>query len=154
MGLVAAYQAGLLRRVPEPPLRLFDADHVDASAEAYQYLKVPDAALGLVSYATTLALATAGNARRAEERPWLPVALAAKVALDAAGAIYLSAEQASKHRRFCSWCLAASAATMAMVPQVVPETRAAATSLRRAWRTSRRARVRRWNGAGHSAGSR
>ncbi|MDQ4129597.1 MAG: vitamin K epoxide reductase family protein [Actinomycetota bacterium] len=129
MGVVAAYQNGLLRHLPEPPLGLLDADRVDASGEAYQFLKTPDGALGLASYALTLVLAGAGTARRAEERPWLPLALAAKVAADALGGLYLTAEQASKHRRFCSWCVAAAFASVAMVPQVVPEARAALRQL-------------------------
>ncbi|MBW3669183.1 MAG: vitamin K epoxide reductase family protein [Actinobacteria bacterium] len=129
MGVVAAYQVGVLRRLPEPPLRLFDAERVDASGEAYQLFKTPDAALGLAGYAVTLALAGAGSADRWRQRPWLPLALAAKVAADAAGGVYLTAEQASKHGRFCSWCLAASAASVAMVPHVLPEARAAAACL-------------------------
>lgn len=130
LGAVAAYQNGLLRHLPEPPLGLLDADRVDASGEAYELFKTPDAALGLASYALTLVLAGAGSARRVEERPWLPLAMAAKVAGDALGGLYLTAEQASKHRRFCSLCLAASAASVAMVPQVVPEARAALRQLR------------------------
>ncbi|MDQ4132715.1 MAG: vitamin K epoxide reductase family protein [Actinomycetota bacterium] len=130
MGAVAAYQNGLLRHMPEPPLRLLDADRVDASGEAFQLFKTPDAALGLTSYALTLVLAGAGTAKRVEERPWLPLVLAAKVAADALGGLYLTAEQASKHRRFCSWCLAASIASVVMVPQVVPEASVALRRLR------------------------
>lgn len=130
MGVVAAYQNGLLRRLPEPPLGVLDADRVDASGEAYELFKAPDAALGLASYALTLVLAGAGTARGVDERPWLPLALAAKVAADALGGLYLTAEQASKHRRFCSWCLAATVASVAMVPQVLPEARAALRHLR------------------------
>ncbi len=130
MGAVAAYQNGLVPRLPEPPLGLLDSERLDASGEAYQLLKTPDAALGLVSYALTLVLAGAGTGRRVEERPWLPLAMAAKVGADALGGLYLTAEQASKHRRFCSWCLAAAAASVAMVPQVVPEARAALRHLR------------------------
>ncbi len=130
MGAVAAYQNGLVRHLPEPPLRILDADRVDASGEAYQLFKAPDAALGLASYAVTLVLAGAGTARRVDERPWLPLALAAKVAADAVGGLYLTAEQVSKHRRFCSWCLVASAASLAMVPQVLPEAGAALRRLR------------------------
>ncbi|MGI9119860.1 MAG: vitamin K epoxide reductase family protein [Acidimicrobiales bacterium] len=66
--------------------------------------------LGLANYAATLALATTGNANRHRERPWLPLALAAKIAADAASGVYLTVEQASKHRQFCSWCLVATAA--------------------------------------------
>lgn len=50
LGVVAAYQMGLLHRVPEPRLPFLDADRVDASGEAYGTLRIPDAVLGLVSY--------------------------------------------------------------------------------------------------------
>lgn len=129
MGVVAAYQNGLLRRLPEPPLPLFDAEHVDASGEAYALLRTPDAALGLLSYAATLVLAGMGSKRRHEDLPVVPLAMAAKVVFDALGGIYLTAEQATKHRKFCSWCLAASVASVAMVPQVVPEARLAVRRL-------------------------
>lgn len=127
---VAAYQTGVLRLIPEPPIGLLDADAVDASGEAYQQLKTSDAALGVASSAVTLALIAMGDARRAKEKPWVPLAMAAKVGLDALGGIYLTAEQATKHRRFCGWCLVASAAYVAMVPQALPEARVAFRRLR------------------------
>lgn len=130
MGVVAAYQTGLLRSLPEPPLPLLDADRVDASGEAYVQLRVPDAALGLLSYAATLALATAGDRNRSTDLPLLPLAVLAKVGIDALGGLYLTLEQGTKHRRFCSWCLAASAASLAMVPTALPEARAAWRALR------------------------
>jgi hypothetical protein len=103
MGMVAAYQFGLLRHLPEPPLPRLDSDRVDASGEAYELLKTPDAALGLASYAATLALARMGGRNRARDQPWLPLALAAKTALDAASGAYLALEQGTKHKRFCMW---------------------------------------------------
>ncbi|MDP9389268.1 MAG: vitamin K epoxide reductase [Actinomycetota bacterium] len=130
LGMVAAYQFGLVRRLPEPPVPIFDAMRVDASGEAYQYLKTPDAALGLVSTAATLLLAGTGDGDRWRTRPWLPLAMAAKVAGDAAFGAFLTAEQASKHRRFCSWCLAAAVASVAAVPPALPEARAAWRALR------------------------
>ncbi|MDP8953923.1 MAG: vitamin K epoxide reductase [Actinomycetota bacterium] len=129
---VAAYQTGVIRHLPEPPIGLLDADSVDASGEAYQRLKTPDAALGIASSAITLALIGMGDARRAEERPWVPLAMAAKVGFDALGGLYLTAEQATKHRKFCGWCLVATAAYLAMVPQVMPEARVALSELRSA----------------------
>lgn len=130
MGVVSAYQMGLLKHLPEPPFPGLDADKVDASGEAYQYLKTPDAALGLVSYGVTLVLAGMGSRRRAVDRPWVPLALAAKVALDTVSGLYLTVEQGSRHRRFCSWCLAAAGLSAAMVPQVIPEAREAWGQLR------------------------
>ena len=125
LGAVALYQFGLIRHLPEPPLPLLDADRVDASGEAYQQLKTPDAALGLASGAVTLVLAGMGGPDRHRTRRWIPVALAAKAAGDALGGAYLSVEQASKHRRFCGYCLVAAAANIAALPQTVPEAWAA-----------------------------
>lgn len=127
---VAAYQTGIVRHLPEPPIPLLDADAVDASGEAYQQLTTPDAALGLVSSALTLVLVGMGDRRRATERPWVPLAMAAKIGVDALGGLYLTAEQATKHRRFCGWCLAATGAYLAMVPLAVPEARTALRELR------------------------
>jgi hypothetical protein len=106
--------------LPEPPLPLLDADAVDASGEAYQELKTPDASLGIFNSAITLVLAGMGDRQRAIERPWLPLVLAAKVGLDAASGLFLTIEQGSKHRRFCSWCLTAAVTSLAMIPQVLP----------------------------------
>jgi hypothetical protein len=55
MGVVALYQTGLVRHLPDPPLPGFDSDRVDASGEAYETLKTPDATLGIASYGATLA---------------------------------------------------------------------------------------------------
>lgn len=129
MGGVAAYQNGLVRGLPEPPLEFFDAEKVDASGEAYGLFNTPDASLGLVSYGATLALAGMGARERYADTPLLPLVLAGKVVFDALGGLYLTAEQATKHRRFCSWCLVASVASVAMVPQVIPEARLALRQL-------------------------
>jgi hypothetical protein len=64
------------------------------------------------------------------ERPWLPLALAGKVAFDVLQAAKLTRDQWAKHRAFCSWCLLAAGATLAMAPLVVPEARAALGALR------------------------
>jgi hypothetical protein len=49
----------------------------------------------------------------------------AKAAADAAFALLLTVEQGTKHRRLCSWCLLSAAAGLAVVPQTLPEARAA-----------------------------
>jgi hypothetical protein len=146
MGLIALYQTGVLKHLPEPPLPFLDADEVDAAPEAYGRLglPVPDAALGFVSYGTTLALAATGGRDRADEQPWIPLALAAKAGIDAVQAAKLTWEQWAKHRAFCSWCLLAAAATFAAVPLVIPEARAALRSISGRSRASSEA-VRPWS---------
>ncbi len=122
---ISLYQTGVIPHLPEPPLPGLDADAVDAAGEAYALLATPDAVLGLGSYAVTLGLAAMGGERRAETRRWIPLALAAKVVLDAVMAAKLTWDQWTRHRAFCSWCLLAAGASFAAVPQVVPEARAA-----------------------------
>ncbi|MCA1732802.1 MAG: vitamin K epoxide reductase family protein [Acidobacteria bacterium] len=69
--------------------------------------------------------------RQERGRAWIPVALAAKVAFDAANAAKLSVDQWTKHRAFCFWCLLAAGATFACTPLVVTELRAAIAEIGR-----------------------
>ena len=129
LGVVGLYQFGLLRRVPELSLPFLDADAVDAAGEAYQQLKTPDAALGLLSAGVTLVLAGMGDRNRARTMPWVPLTLAAKTAADAGGGLYLLAEQVTKHRKVCSWCTVAALAQLATLPIALPEAQAAVSRL-------------------------
>ena len=131
LGVVALYQFGLLRSVPEPALPGLDADRVDASGEAYLMLSTPDSALGIASAGVSLVLAGIGGADRHKEQPWIPLLLLAKSVVDAAGASYLFAEQVTKHKKVCSWCTASAGLLLATVPTALPEARAAWT----AWRS-------------------
>ncbi len=123
LAVVAAYQMGLIKRVPEPRLSFLDADRVDASGEAYESLQMPDAVLGLVSYSITMALVSSGGGDRSKKQPWLPVAAALKVAFDAASGVMLTVEQVAKHRALCSWCVSAAAASWISLPSALPEAR-------------------------------
>ncbi|HSH82021.1 MAG TPA: vitamin K epoxide reductase family protein [Herpetosiphonaceae bacterium] len=125
MGLIVLYQMGIIEHLPEPPIAGLDADKVDASAEAYAYFSTPDAVIGLGSYAVTMGLAAMGGQDREIKQPWIPLALAAKVLVDAAQAGKLTVDQWTKHRAFCFWCLLAAGATFATVPLAIPEARAA-----------------------------
>jgi uncharacterized membrane protein len=131
MGLIALYQVGLLKHLPEPPVPGFDADKVDASDEAYSYFQTPDAFLGLGSYAATMGLAAIGGKNRAQTQPWIPLALLAKTGADAAQAARLTVDQWTKHKAFCFWCLLAAAATFAALPLAVPEAVEAVHQLRK-----------------------
>lgn len=130
LSVIGLYQMGILKRLPEPRLPRFDAEQVNRSAEAYRWLETPDAFLGLGSYVATMTLAAMGGPNRAERQPWIPLALAVKVGLDAALAGFQIMTQGRKLHIWCSWCLLTSAATFGSVPLVVPEARAALKRLR------------------------
>jgi hypothetical protein len=132
MGLIALYQTGSIKGLPDPPLPGFNANAVHGSREAYALFALPDAVLGLGSYAVTLALATAGGKDRVRTQPWLPLALAGKVGFDIAQAGRLLATEVVKQRVLSLWSLIAVGATVAAGPRVIPEARAAAGRLLRA----------------------
>ncbi|GAC1346759.1 MAG: hypothetical protein NVS4B7_19710 [Ktedonobacteraceae bacterium] len=121
MSLITLYQMGMIKHLPEPPLPGLDADRVDASAEAYSRFSTPDGILGIGNYAMTMGLAAMGGQDRAKEQPWIPLALAAKVAFDTSQAIRLFFDQKTKYHAFCFWCLLAAATTLATIPLVIEE---------------------------------
>ena len=125
LSLISLYQMGILKRLPEPGLPRLDSEKVNRSAEAYRWLETPDAFLGLGSYVATMTLAAMGGLKRAEEQPWIPLALAAKVGIDTAMAGLQVLMQARKLHTYCSWCLLTSAASLGSLPLVIPEARAA-----------------------------
>lgn len=99
------------------------ARSVDASGEAYKSLKTPDTTLAIASYGVTLALIAMGAADHAKQQPIIPPVAAAKIAGDGAGAAWLTAEQITKHRAVCFYCLLASAASWAAPRQALPDAR-------------------------------
>jgi uncharacterized membrane protein len=131
MGLIALYQIGVIKHLPEPALPGLDADRVDASDEAYSHLQMGDAFIGLGSYAATMGLAAMGPKDRAKTQPWIPLALAAKAGADAAQAAKLTYDQFAKHKAACMWCLVAAAATFVTAALAIPEARAAAAQIRK-----------------------
>jgi len=121
MGVVAAFQLGLVRHLPDPPLPGFDSEKVSGSEEAFATMGIPDALLGMGSFALTFGLATIGEGDRPALRPWPSLALAAKVSLDAAYAGRKALGQWPRHRALCSWCLVAVGASLASVSLAIPD---------------------------------
>jgi uncharacterized membrane protein len=116
LGVASLYQVGVIRHLPDFGLPGFHADEVDGSGEAYAVLGMPDAPLGVMSYAVTLTLASAGGPDRGREQRWLPLTLAAKALLDALYATQLTHDQIVKQRALCLWCLATTAASICALP--------------------------------------
>jgi uncharacterized membrane protein len=127
--VIAMYQTGLLRRLPDPPQLAFDSERVNGSIEAYSMLQTPDAILGLGSYAATLGLAAMGGADRRRVQPFLPLALAAKAAADVCVAGKLLSDEVTRIRAICSLCLITSLSTVVIAALTIPEARAAMDEL-------------------------
>lgn len=121
-GVVTLYQTGIVRRLPDIlPGSIFDAEKVDASDYAYKRMQLPDAALMIITYAITTALAAAGGAERAARQPALPLALAAKTWYDFATCLRLGQEEWADNKALCSWCQVATLISAVAAALSLPE---------------------------------
>ena len=102
---------------------------MDASDYGYKRAETPDGLAMLATYAVTALLAGAGGEDRARRLPWLPLALAAKVAVDAVTNLTLAREEWAENKALCFYCQTANAMTLASLPLVVPEARTALRTL-------------------------
>lgn len=127
--VVTLYQTGIIRRLPDPPLNIFDSSRVDASEYGYKRLNTPDAVMMVVSYGATAWLAAAGGKDRASDLPLLPVMMGLKILGDAATAVELGREEWRENKALCAYCQVATLASLASIPLAFPETRRALANL-------------------------
>lgn len=121
LGGIGLFQVGIVKKLPDPKLPRFDADKVNGSREAYSIFGIPDALLGMASYAATGCLAGMGAKDRWRRVPAVPLALAGKITLDTAMAVRLSVDEWTKFRSFSLWSLLVAGATFASLPLALPE---------------------------------
>jgi uncharacterized membrane protein len=95
---VALYQSGILPRLPDPPLRVFDSQRITTSGAAHPF-GIPDGWLGLGSFGATLMLAIL-----ARRHPTAKKLLGAKLTLDASAAAFNATRQVVSFGKLCSWC--------------------------------------------------
>ena len=105
---VALYQTGMIHRLPDPPLRVFDSEKITRSKAAHP-LGVPDGLLGLASFGATLALTL--FARRQAR---LKKLLGLKLTLDASVAAFNASRQVISFGILCSWCTGTAVAAGVM----------------------------------------
>ena len=111
--VVLMRQTGLLRRLPDPPSRVFDSNQVVTSPEAYP-LGIPDAAPAIALYVAEIALAgrkPGGPLDRVGD-PLLKLGVGFG-AVAAASYLY---QMLFRERKLCPYCLSAAAAAFGMVP--------------------------------------
>ncbi|SFP55766.1 vitamin K epoxide reductase family protein [Tranquillimonas alkanivorans] len=129
-GIVGAYQTGITRRLPDPPVGPFDSERVDASDYAYKRMETPDGLQMTVTLAATAALAGAGGEDRARTKPHLPVLTTVKALYDVGTAMKLAQEEWNENRALCAYCQAATVSTVAAAALSLPETVRALNTIR------------------------
>jgi uncharacterized membrane protein len=129
MAVIALFQSGLIRHLPDPPLKGFDSDRVNASDTAYGW-GMPDSPISLVSHAVNIALASFGGADRADSQPWVPLAATAASAPAAAtSAGYLFYEMPVGEKGWCPYCIVDALMHMAAFGFTLWESKKALTRL-------------------------
>jgi uncharacterized membrane protein len=105
---VTLYQTGIIKKLPDPPIPIFDSNKVNASDYAYKRFATPDAALMIITYATTAWLASAGREERATKNPLWVKAMFAKILLDCATNVKLGTEEYAENKKLCFYCQSAT----------------------------------------------
>jgi len=104
MTAVALFQTGIIKHLPDPPLKDFDSDKVNSSNTAYA-LGVPDGTLSLASLAANIPIAAFGGENRAETQPLVPLAAAAKASVEAVVAGWYFYQMPTKEKKWCGYCI-------------------------------------------------
>jgi hypothetical protein len=131
LAVIALYQFGVLKRLPEPSSSILNAEKVNGSPEAYGLLQMPDAVLGIGSYAATLGLVVMGGADRAVTASWIPLALLGKSSLDTTQAAAMTLKSWTHFRAFSLYSLVTVLTTFLALPLVIPEAKAAWRQIRK-----------------------
>jgi uncharacterized membrane protein len=118
--VVALRQTGLIRRLPEPPGRIWDTNRVVTSPVAYA-MGVPDAPMAAAVYLAMAGFAARLGRRAARRRPWSALGLAAGSAGAAAGAAFYLWDMLAREKKLCPYCLASAGTTFALLPLALPE---------------------------------
>lgn len=119
--VVSMYQTGIIKRLPDPPVPIFDSTRVNASDYAYKRAQTPDALIMIVTYGITAWLAGAGGKDRARTNPWLPVAMGAKILADIGTNLQLAREEWAENKALCAYCQSATVLSIASAALAVPE---------------------------------
>lgn len=119
--MVALYQFGMIRRLPDLPLPKVDSNKVDAAPYAYRRFSTPDAFMMIVNYALTACLTAAGGRDRAKQAPILSIVTGLKTLSDAATTAELGREEWKENKALCAYCQVATLCSFASVALALPE---------------------------------
>jgi uncharacterized membrane protein len=125
---VTMLQTGIVHHLPDPPIRGFHSDAANSSLLAYQF-GAPDGSMAVASFAVNIPIAAFGGAERARTKPAVPLAAAAKAAIDLASSAWYFNEM-RKGKKWCPYCIVGAISSLAVFVLTVPEARAAWKQLR------------------------
>jgi uncharacterized membrane protein len=116
---VIMLQTGMIRHLPDPPLKGFHSDAANSSLVAYKF-GVPDSAVSVASFAVNIPLAAFDGADRARTRPLIPLIAAGKAAIDAAVSAWYF-DKMRHGKKWCPYCIVGAMSSLTVFLLTVPE---------------------------------
>lgn len=116
--IISLYQTGVIRKLPDIPLPVFDSNKVNASKEAYQF-GVPDGPVSAVIYSLIMVFAAAGGSEKAR-KPVFDLLLGGAVAANLSGALYYLYDMAFRQKKICLYCVTGAAINIASAVIIAP----------------------------------
>ncbi|SFH26955.1 Vitamin K epoxide reductase family protein [Palleronia marisminoris] len=105
IGATTLLQMGLVRRLPDPPVRGFKTKHVNLSDEAFSYGR-PDSPVVVFAHAFNMVLAATGGCDRARRAPLVPLLAGTIAGAQAAmAAKYLFHDMPYVDEAWCPYCI-------------------------------------------------
>lgn len=129
MAAVSLLQSGLVKHLPDPPIKGFDSDRVNSSDTAYK-LGAPDGTLSLAALAMNVPLASFGGEKRVQKMPWVPLVAAAKAGIEAIAAGWYFYQMPTKEKAWCPYCITSAFANVSIFALTMPEAMKAVSVLR------------------------
>ena len=124
MAAATLFQTGIIKHLPDPPLKNFDSDAVTSSDVAYA-LGGADAALSVASLAANIPAAAFGGENRFVTKPLIPIAFAAKALTEAVIASWFFYRLAFKEKTWCAYCIVNAASIWGIGLLSLPEAKKA-----------------------------
>src|SRR5690349_18926898 len=130
MAITTLFQAGIVRRLADLPVRDFASDEVNASDLAYGW-GMPDSPISIGAHAAAIALASYGGEDRASTQPAVPLAATLAALPGAATAArYLFHDMPVVEKRWCPYCIVDALAHIAAFGFTLWESKHAIARLR------------------------
>ncbi len=129
MGAASLLQTGIVKHLPDPPLKGFDSDKVNSSDTAYA-LGVPDGTVSFASLAANVPLAAFGGAKRAQEQPLVPLLAAGKATVEALVAGWYFYQMPTKEKRWCAYCIVGALCNFGIAALTLTEAKESLAALR------------------------
>lgn len=113
--IVELRQIGVIKKLPDLPWRLFDANAVTTSEKAYD-MGIPDAALASLNLSLISVLASWGGDEKLYRPPWMNKLLLGLASVNAAAATMYLLNMILRQKKICVYCLGAATISFRFVP--------------------------------------